>query len=202
MKDLKKFIATTIKEYLNENVNILDDYIDINGNKYSTKNSNGDLISNDINGIVNFYKWFNDSTVVDSFGRPLVVYHETNSDFRKFDTSKIKNTNWGKGFYFRIWDEPDSGNKKIGYLSIKKPFIIKKGDFLTNVLGKQKYDTSLGDLISQERDREIIATEKVKKSYDGVYVVFKNFYVVFNPTKFKSAQNDGSFDINDDDIYS
>ena len=32
--ELRKFIATTIREYLNENIDILPDYINIDGEKY------------------------------------------------------------------------------------------------------------------------------------------------------------------------
>lgn len=49
----------------------------INGVSRSTLNSNGKPIANSEEGIRNFYKWFGDSKVVDSEGRPLVVYHGT-----------------------------------------------------------------------------------------------------------------------------
>lgn len=51
------------------------DYITIGGKQRPTHNSNGDLIYPTVQGIVNFYKWFGNSKVVDGQGRPLVVYH-------------------------------------------------------------------------------------------------------------------------------
>ena len=42
-----------------------------------TRNSLGKLIHPTIEGIRNFWRWFGDSKVVDSQGRPLVVYHGT-----------------------------------------------------------------------------------------------------------------------------
>lgn len=54
---------------------VKSDYITIGGKQRPTHNSNGDLIYPTVQGIVNFYKWFGNSKVVDSQGRPLVVYH-------------------------------------------------------------------------------------------------------------------------------
>ena len=44
-----------------------------------------DLLNN-ING--NFHAWFDGSKVVDKNGNPLVVYHGTNSKFKKFNIKK------------------------------------------------------------------------------------------------------------------
>ncbi len=63
--ELRKFIATTIREYLNEQQN--------------TKN--------DIND--NFMKWFRNSEMVKHDGTPIVFYHGTNKEFDKFDKSMI-----------------------------------------------------------------------------------------------------------------
>lgn len=183
---------------------IIPDYINIEGEKYSTKNSEGEYISKDIDSIINFYNWFGNSKVIDSEGRPLVVYHQTNNDFNEFKI--IKNTNWGQGFYFyKRLSEYYHGNVKKCYLSIIEPFRINKvGEFIEKVLGKQKYDISLDDdLIEQVHKREIKATEKLKKhGYDSVDVIIKDFYVVFDSNNIKSVDNDGSYDRNDNNIYS
>ena len=53
----------------------------------------------------NFMKWFGDSKVVDSEGKPLVAYHGTrNMDFDTFDKSRIGSTGRyaGSGFNFAI----------------------------------------------------------------------------------------------------
>lgn len=54
---------------------VTSDFITISGTKRPTHNSNGDLIYPTVQGIVNFYKWFGNSKIVDNKGRPLVVYH-------------------------------------------------------------------------------------------------------------------------------
>lgn len=66
------------------------DYITIGGKQRPTHNSNGDLIYPTVQGIVNFYKWFGNSKVVDSQGRPLVVYHgsETKELFDVFNNGQ------------------------------------------------------------------------------------------------------------------
>ena len=55
-------MITTFQQFLNENKNI--ENIKLNNN---------------------FWKWFDGSKVVDDEGKPLVVYHATNTDFKTFD---------------------------------------------------------------------------------------------------------------------
>lgn len=59
---------------------------DVVGKKRSVYNSNGDRIAKSAEALRNFYKWFGDSKVVDSQGRPLVVYHgaRTETQFNTF----------------------------------------------------------------------------------------------------------------------
>ena len=49
--------------------------INIDGKERTVYNSNGERIAQSEPALRNFYKWFGDSKVVDSQGRPLVVYH-------------------------------------------------------------------------------------------------------------------------------
>lgn len=106
--------------------------ITINGKEKTVYNSNGDRIAKSKEALENFYKWFGDSKVVDEYGKPLVVYHGTNTNFDVFDNTKsqrkvssyntIENTS-----YFT-----SSNNNALTYgsnifpvyLSIKKPLII------------------------------------------------------------------------------
>lgn len=76
----------------------------------------------------NFWKWFDNSKVVDKDDNPLVVIHRTKSDFNTFDITKSHPMNLqGKGFYFSSKDDlfmkNSFGNKIMKcYLSIKNPF--------------------------------------------------------------------------------
>ena len=55
-------------------------------------------------GIRNFWKWFGDSKVVDDQDRPLVVYHGSKSDIKKFKTDVLGSSTGAssatKGFFF------------------------------------------------------------------------------------------------------
>lgn len=133
-----------------------------------------------------FKKWFGDSKVVDENGEPLVVYHGTNADFDIFDKTKQNKGFFGQGFYFSS-DNNFSGhygeNILPVYLKMIKPYIngnskdLRSSDFLN----KLKAD-----------------------GYDGI---IKNFsdgtstYVVFNPEQIKSAYNQGTFDVENPNIY-
>lgn len=64
--------------------------IEIDGKQRPTTNSNGQPIAATEAGVRNFWKWFGDSEVVDSDGKPLVVYHATNVDIKKFDPKKSR----------------------------------------------------------------------------------------------------------------
>lgn len=70
-----------------------------------------------------FKAWFRDSKVVDSDGKPLVVYHGTAKDFTAFDLRKMEGRSEGPGFYF-------TNNRAVAsgygwpmdvYLSLQKP---------------------------------------------------------------------------------
>lgn len=89
----------------------------------------------------NFRAWFRDSKVVDSSGRPLVVYHGTDRDFDGFNKDFIGD-NFGadeKGFFFLSnpreaseYAEADptgtrctpGANVIAAYISLQRPLII------------------------------------------------------------------------------
>jgi hypothetical protein len=106
-----------------------------------TTNSLGQPIADTVEKIANFYKWFGNSKVVDSQGRPMVVYHGTISDFDRFDRQYIGRFDkgyYGLGFYFAFKPEYAEGfakaefgktNMPTGsilpvYLSIKNPYLV------------------------------------------------------------------------------
>jgi hypothetical protein len=78
---LRKFIATTIREYLNEQNKIL---LAPNGNKSNLTSELYNLVRTP-----EFKSWFGDwennpsssSKVVDENAEPLIVYHSTFADF-------------------------------------------------------------------------------------------------------------------------
>ena len=122
----------------------IPDKIVVDGISRPTRNSNGQLIARDKEKLKAFWQWFGDSKVVDSDGRPLVMYHGTGADFTAFSHDSAYSgegaSQTGSGFYFT--DNPDSASRYAQlavskgasgrvmpvYLSIKNPLFI---DFST-----------------------------------------------------------------------
>lgn len=110
--------------------------VNIDGVERPTTNSNGKPIAQTEEGLRNFWKWFKDSAVVDSDGKPLVVYHGTNANdsgdaFSSFDTYASNYGLMGMGGYFTADSDVANSYTKKGkgnspsvypvYLSIKNP---------------------------------------------------------------------------------
>ncbi len=131
-----------------------------------------------------FWKWFGDSKVVDTDGNPLVVYHGTNANFRKFNTKKsTQGVIWFSSDRDKIarGDAGAAGRSKILELfaSIQRP------------AGWKEYDKLLLSQLRRDYDGAILP--------DG-YGGFDGF--VFDPTQLKSIDNDGTWDADDASIRS
>lgn len=188
----------------------IGDTIKIDGKDRPTRNSNGQLIHQSEEGIRNFWKWFDGSKVVDDQGRPMVMYHATQSDFSEFDTGSIgtalDNGHLGTGFYFTSNDENasnyaknlSSNTGKIGgeniipvYLAIKNPKVLNNFAFPTTktVTKKQadKYQTTV-----------------IYNGKDGIKFDFMSditWFVAYDPNQIKSTiGNTGAFSPNTDNI--
>jgi hypothetical protein len=189
----RKFIATTMREYLNEQQNI----------------------ENSLNG--NFVKWFGNSKIADKSGKPLVVYHGSKVDFKNFDDRKKGNNTdsglRGRGFYFsnNIKSSQGYGSilKKV-YLRIENPFDLLSFNSLNEIINFLGIDST----IIHERGRGtphhsvsvyspfsgIFSDNIREKGFDGI--LHGQEFVVFEPNQIKSTENDGSWSINGDNIYS
>jgi hypothetical protein len=141
-----------------------------------------------------FKKWFGDSKVVDSDGKPLVVYHGTKDDITKFDKRKSR-TN--KAFFFATdrgfasspaYTGSIGGRAKGGgnvmpvYLSIKNPLVL--------------------DDLSYNPMFESGVIDKARNAgHDGIHVTKDGRWIAFEPKQIKSAiGNRGTFDPNNPDI--
>lgn len=156
------------------------DFIEINGKKYSTKNSINEYISNDYDSIVNFYKWFGDSKTIDSMNRPIVYYHISPNDFTIFNSSRFGKM--GAGIYFTsIFNDLKIHNKYDNCKIYKCYLKIENLLEIENPFSKRDYDN---DGIIAFKGK---SGEEVK---------------VYNSNQIKSINNDGSFNVNDDNIYS
>lgn len=76
--------------------------IEVDGKYFPTTNSLGERISETDEGLINFWRWFKGSRVVDGHGRPLVVYHGTNEHFDTFRKPEINRMSMRAeaGFWF------------------------------------------------------------------------------------------------------
>jgi hypothetical protein len=187
---LRNFIATTIQEYLNEQQN----------NKSNIND--------------NFWKWFGDSKMVKSNGTPIIFYHGTNKIFDIFKLGqKTRQSYYCDGFYFHKNSKKvyDYGNKILKcFLSIKKPFHINN-ETLNLVDKYSETDNAklyINDVeqfckytIGYRSENNKFKVNIINDGYDGV-IIENDIYIVFNPNQIKSFENDGTWDINDDNIYS
>lgn len=151
-----------------------------------------------------FKRWFGDSKVVDENGKPLVVYHGTNTAFDTFSKEKIKR---GIGFWFSSDKETaeEYGDIKDFYLSIKNPIDINKNrsDFIRLVKEaipeEIPNDVSEHYVISEALGSTPFKEYLQNKGYDAISL--GKSYIVFEPNQIKSVYNRGSFSQKTDNIY-
>lgn len=134
-----------------------------------------------------FKKWFGDSKVVDENGKPLVVYHGTNKNFRVFDQSKSRDAGiWfsvDAGFADMYAGEGKGSNIVPAYVRLINPFVAKPGE-----------------------SREQAIDSAVNNGHDGIVVLSKSgdqisYLMVLSPEQIKSATgNIGAFDENNPSI--
>lgn len=142
-----------------------------------------------------FKQWFGDSKVVGKDGKPLVVYHGTNSSaFKEFDKARIGKSgrlpSSALGFFFQSTNQVRAAyGKNIiqAYLKMERP-----------------YHMTL-DVLDGLTDDEVSNLKKrlTEERFDGVIATGWRYteYVVFEPTQIKSASgNRGTFSPTDPNI--
>lgn len=150
-----------------------------------------------------FKKWFGDSKVVDESGKPLVVYHGTESDkqFEIFETGKPDGT---EAIYFS--SDKKTANSYSATLPVYEVFLKIENPFIVNAQG-QEYNNFTAEIRSN-------LDWAIRNGHDGV--IIKNIrdgwsqnkggkvadtYVVFSPEQIKSVNNQGTFDAENPNIY-
>lgn len=187
--------------------------IEVDGKQRTVYNSNGDRIAKSAEALTNFWRWFGDSKAVDNQGRPLVMYHGTESEFDTFKKNKISSNTgnfgmYGKGFYFTDMESTAKyyanfhGNKGIiipVYLKLENPLYeseYKKDPEYVKAREKDGND-DLGRMINTAKYIQKIANQGKN---DGV-ISINGEYVVFEPNQIKSTGNRGTFSETDNNIY-
>jgi hypothetical protein len=139
-----------------------------------------------------FQRWFGDSKVVDSSGKPLVVYHGTAGDFSTFSETSPGWLSFGGGYYFA--DSPvsageyakgrEGGNVMPVYLSLRNPFVIESTKTFMQSMIRQ---FGTGGAVQARKSLEA-------QGYDGLYYKESGTFVAFHPNQIKSAiGNNGEF---------
>lgn len=187
--------------------------ITINGVEKSTLNSNGKPIANSEEGIRNFWKWFGDSKVVDSKGRPLVVYHGTNADFSEFKSKTGRhffsdNLNVAKSYRddFVFKEDKTIGIKADEYDQFKNDVVENSIPIIEAYLKIE--NPKVKDYEGENWLNSPIEVD-IDKSKDGLIAnniidgngISATTFIVFNPSQIKSATgNNGSFDPDNNNI--
>lgn len=165
-----------------------------------------------------FRRWFGDSKVVDTSGKPLVVYHGTANTFSKFDP-KLSGRNYawrggGEGFFFTSNPEtasvyaeqparaylnpahPEKADFGTGtanimpvYLRIERPLVVR-----TKHSPDKFFDTNHQSLL--ERAGRVDADGIIVRSSSDTFK--RDLYLAFRPEQIKSAiGNNGDFSADD-----
>lgn len=203
---------------IEKNIN-MPETINVDGTERLTRNSEGKLIYPTEEGIVNFWKWFGNSKVVDDKGRPLVVYHGTYIDFDGFDKEKIKSRfDYSFGFHFTdnkkeasiyadsVTNGAEDFNPKSKFVKpvqngghVIPVYVLSNNPLIVN----SEYTSASveADLNRYDIIHKLYDAKQSGKAYDGVIIFSKRKtdydnanYIVFDPNQIKSAiGNNGNF---------
>lgn len=178
-----------------------EETINVDGVDRPVLNSKGLPIHATTEGVKNFWKWFGDSKVVDEQGRPLVLLHGTNREFKEFIP-------YGGDYYedsvFFFTNNPElaqeyadtargTGSARIleVYLALKDPKVF---DYEYKPYKSSKNEELLWDSFKEGFDSLIL--RNVGEGFDAD--MFEDQYIAFDPTQVKSATgNLGGFDPTD-----
>jgi hypothetical protein len=166
-----------------------------------------------------FRRWFGDSKVVDESGKPLVVYHGTNSKIEAFDLKRLGDRDlgfFGSGFYFTpdiyaaqeyaesAAEAGGQANEIAAYVRLSAPFVW------VNNYGENSSETKealakMGVMDNRDNLSNIYDAQRfnsaVRGKHDGVIVKDDDGEVLeviaFEPTQIKSVNNRGTFDPKD-----
>lgn len=159
----KKFIATTLYEYLNERETFKKTIIDDK-----------------------FEKWFENSEMINPDGTPIIFYHGTNKNFDIFDKDMIGSSTdvgwlgYGIYFYTDINEAMQYGEVRSFFLNIENPYYATDED-----------NERLSELNDIEASKEF-TNDLISQGYDGVYYNgnLRGETVVFEPSQIWEIDND------------
>lgn len=145
-----------------------------------------------------FKKWFGDSKVVDSQGKPLVVYHGTDKEFNEFKKENLGSAHGSapanlQGFYFTndIISAKSYGKKiKQSYLKIERPLILDaKGKNYSEF--KHILNDKIDSIDKNKYDGIIVKNYKDAGKYSNEYIQ-SDQYIPLNTNQIKIINNSES----------
>lgn len=190
-------------EYTGETINI-------DGKERTVYNSNGERIAKSEPALRNFWNWFGDSKVVDENGRPLVVYHGSETtDIEEFD-----NVYGRRAIFFTDKIEVSKtyalrGKNYPVYLKLENPFIADaqgKGAYDLDIEFNNRTESDIDDLSLAIRESGLYDGFIIKNVVDesgktAMKAPAGTDFGVFEPNQIKSTQNRGTFSPDTGNIY-
>lgn len=174
---------------VNEAGKVKAQFLDIDGVKRPTTNSEGQPIAKNSFGVNNFWDAFKGSQVVNEQGKPLVVYHGTANEFNTFDKSKGQTPLfWFTADKKSLFDGRTSTNAKGGVKKVMEVYLDIK-----NPANSDQYENFTIDQLKARGFDGIKLTKKDGYSSD--------MYIAFEPNQIKSVNNIGTFSKKSDNIY-
>lgn len=157
-------IPTTFDQEVKGTTPYAADTIEVDGKTRSVVNNKGQRIAQTEEGLRNFWRWFGDSKVVDAEGRPLVVYHGSDSDIEVFKTDGQGKTS-GAGAFFTsnpavasTYTQPTrGGNISAVYLKIESAAELDAAGANWNRLGGKTKVSLPAVEVSDQADENLLA---------------------------------------------
>jgi len=158
----RKFPLKAVARFSREGIGAT---INVDGVERPTTNSTGQLIHQTEDGIRNFWKWFGDSKVVDSEGRPLVVYHGTKADFSEFKKGDV-------GFHLGTKPQAESIIKRLEYAE-GEPKVIPAYLRIENLVRLPDIGFGVpGQTVSSLQEEGYITKEQAKNIRDEMAIAY------------------------------
>lgn len=166
---------TTFDQEANGTTPYTADTIEVDGEPRPVVNNKGQRIAQTEEGLRNFWRWFGDSKVVDTDGRPLVVYHGSDADIEAFKTDGQGKTA-GAGVFFTsnpavasTYTQPArGGNISPVYLKIESAAELDAAGSNWNRLGKKTKVSLPAVEVSDQADENLLAELEGREPAAGV----------------------------------
>ena len=146
-------------------------HIVVDNKERPTTNNLGHYIHCNVDGIKNFWSWYKGSKLVDTLGRPIIMYHGTNRNFRV--------VNILKGAQHIFWISRDDHSIESGEAGASSSKVIME------LYIKLERPASW-------REYEKLGLGQLRTQFDGALLDKDAF--VFDASQIKSSKNKGTFD--------